>query len=379
MNISKKALVIGMYPKEANPQFALKLVDALDSIGYDTYAIIPANIDNIDRWNKYVNCGHVFFVHNEKGSGVVARIRKYTNIARYITIDRQKMKGFLKDIRFDLTFFTFYHRWNELVMREIDSRKFIAFLHDPEVHSGTDSVIQAREIAQMQKMDDVIVLSKKFITLTEKNYHINKRHIHFMPHCLFYGTKNVLEADEHLNDSTPINFLFFGRITEYKGIDILLSAYHNLEQYNSNVHLTIAGNGDFSKYKGLFDTCKNSMLINRYINEDEIPKIFNKENTVVVLPYTDATQSGVISIAYSFGCPVISSDTGGLREQLCDGECGLFFEPNNSIALENTMNKIEKNRLIMHEETIKMINQSKKLDWIVATKDVIRDINEEVR
>ena len=47
----------------------------------------------------------------------------------------------------------------------------------------------------------------------------------------------------------------------------------------------------------------------------------------------DATQSGVISLAHSFGCPVIASDTGGLKEQLNKGEIGLFCKIGNAKEL----------------------------------------------
>ena len=54
---------------------------------------------------------------------------------------------------------------------------------------------------------------------------------------------------------------------------------------------------------------------------------------LVVLPYTSATQSGVIPVAAAFGVPVIASDVGGLAEQLDQGACGILVPPADAPAL----------------------------------------------
>jgi glycosyltransferase involved in cell wall biosynthesis len=53
----------------------------------------------------------------------------------------------------------------------------------------------------------------------------------------------------------------------------------------------------------------------------------------VVLPYRSATQSGVVPLAFAFGVPAIASATGGLVEQVIDGETGLLFAPGDVDAL----------------------------------------------
>jgi glycosyltransferase involved in cell wall biosynthesis len=53
----------------------------------------------------------------------------------------------------------------------------------------------------------------------------------------------------------------------------------------------------------------------------------------VVLPYTSATQSGVIPIAAAFARPVVATDVGGLPEQLADGRCGVVVPAGNAEAL----------------------------------------------
>ena len=58
----------------------------------------------------------------------------------------------------------------------------------------------------------------------------------------------------------------------------------------------------------------------------------------VVLPYIEASQSGVAPLAYYYGKPIIASKIPGLTEVVKDAETGYLFESNEelkSILLKN--------------------------------------------
>ena len=147
------------------------------------------------------------------------------------------------------------------------------------------------------------------------------------------------------------------------------------EKYN-NITLTIAGNGDFTSYKRKFADLKNFTLINRYIEDNEVGALFAGPNIVVVLPYINATQSGVIPIAYEYLTPIIASDTGGLKEQLDDGNIGLLFENGNTNELMERMEEFIKypNKWVEQKELMKTFRET--LDWDILAKrllEIIRD------
>jgi glycosyltransferase involved in cell wall biosynthesis len=54
---------------------------------------------------------------------------------------------------------------------------------------------------------------------------------------------------------------------------------------------------------------------------------------VIVCPYRDATQSGVVLTAYAFGVPVVVSAVGGLIEYVEHGRTGLVVPPGDANAL----------------------------------------------
>lgn len=127
--------------------------------------------------------------------------------------------------------------------------------------------------------------------------------------------------------------LFFGRIDKYKGIGKLLDVYRDVEE--KVPPLVIAGNGRFTvEEEALIALCDNLHVLNRYIQDGEMVWLF-KHCTGVVLPYIEATQSGVIPIAYHFGKPVVVSNINGLTQFVAEGKTGLICS--NKAQWENAL------------------------------------------
>jgi glycosyltransferase involved in cell wall biosynthesis len=65
---------------------------------------------------------------------------------------------------------------------------------------------------------------------------------------------------------------------------------------------------------------------------------------IVVLPYLNATQSGVLNIAYGFRKPVVVTDVGGLSEDVVEGKTGYVVKPGKSEFIAEGIFKFMKNR-----------------------------------
>ena len=63
-----------------------------------------------------------------------------------------------------------------------------------------------------------------------------------------------------------------------------------------------------------------------YIKENEV-NIYFSASDVVVLPYINASQSGIIPLSYHYNKPVIVSDLEGLKEVVEIGKTGYIFNP----------------------------------------------------
>jgi glycosyltransferase involved in cell wall biosynthesis len=66
--------------------------------------------------------------------------------------------------------------------------------------------------------------------------------------------------------------------------------------------------------------------------------------SVVVLPYTDASQSGVVPLAYAFGKPVVVTDVGSLPEVVDDAETGYIVPPKDPTRLGDAIIDLLKNK-----------------------------------
>jgi len=80
-------------------------------------------------------------------------------------------------------------------------------------------------------------------------------------------------------------------------------------------------------------------LIDRYIEPDELPALFRR-TTAMVLPYTDATQSGVGAMAFGHGRPVIATEVGDLPAVVLHGRNGLVVPPRDAVALADAMDRL---------------------------------------
>ena len=140
--------------------------------------------------------------------------------------------------------------------------------------------------------------------------------------------------------STDKAILFFGRITPYKGLESLIAAFAEALKTDGNYRLIIAGRiKECPDYWQLVQDEITRLgvaerIIERieFIPDNETERYF-KAADVMVLPYTDIFQSGVLVLAYSFGLPVIASDVGSFRDDIVEGKTGYIFQPRDPVDM----------------------------------------------
>ena len=158
-------------------------------------------------------------------------------------------------------------------------------------------------------------------------------------------------------DPTKKILLFFGLIRNYKGLDLLLQAFSNL---NKEFILLIAGEvyGDEITYTNLIAKSKNKNIhfVNQFIDEQDV-KLYFSVADLCVLPYKSATQSGIQALANSFCLPVLISNVGGLAEDIVDEKNGFILNDINPLAIQKKIEEIfNENKLIQVEENLKIKN-----------------------
>jgi glycosyltransferase involved in cell wall biosynthesis len=133
--------------------------------------------------------------------------------------------------------------------------------------------------------------------------------------------------------------LFFGRLSYYKGIEVLVKAAPIIANHVKGVRIVIAGRPVSGYTLPVFPPLANGgtfELLDTYINNELLAELFQLA-TIVVCPYIDATQSGVMLTAYGFGKPVIVSNTGGLPEYIWQEKTGIIIPPGDHHQLARSI------------------------------------------
>lgn len=130
--------------------------------------------------------------------------------------------------------------------------------------------------------------------------------------------------------------LFFGRLTPYKSLHVLIEACRQMHRSNANpAYVVIAGGGQPEELASEM-LPPNVHVCNRFIDDEEVINLFSRCN-LVVLPYIEASQSALVAAAYSYSKPVIVTRVGALPEYVAEGETGWVVDAKGPQVLADTM------------------------------------------
>lgn len=169
--------------------------------------------------------------------------------------------------------------------------------------------------------------------------------ISFHPHPLY---EQFPKPANKLERRAGLELLFFGFVRPYKGLDTLIDAL-GLVPAKQNFFLTVAGEFWQGKEEIVRKIAEKSLhekieIIDRYLTEQEVADLFHRAD-LVVLPYRNATGSGVIPLAYHYNKPVIVTRVGGLPDVVDNGKTGLIVSPESPEELAKAISGITRHSL----------------------------------
>lgn len=239
-------------------------------------------------------------------------------------------------------------------------------VHDVNPHPNYGGkVVQLKDMVKMPYVHGGWRRADKILLLSEHSFKGFKE-----KYPQFTNKLDVLKLGAHVPNVCGIEppemhgineeyFLFFGRIDKYKGIGNLLKAFREVND-KVHTHLVIAGNGHLTEEEqSLIEKSTNGItLIKRYITDEEMVWLFENAKCLV-LPYIEASQSGVLSMSYYFGKKVIVSNLEGLTEFVEKGVTGDVFQDNKE--LEKCLLTYDKMETKKDEAVLEYY--SDKLEW----------------
>jgi glycosyltransferase involved in cell wall biosynthesis len=183
------------------------------------------------------------------------------------------------------------------------------------------------------EMDAVVVHTQYGAGRLERDFGVPAEKLRVIPHGAFdYLTRQEGEVPlpAELSEVTGPVILAFGLVRPYKGTDVLLEAFRQVE----GAELWVVGmpRMPMAELRELARRAPGTVrFVDRFVTDPEIPA-FMRRADLVVLPYRNIEQSGVLYTALAFGRPLILSSVGGFPEIAAHGAARLA-PPGDSQAL----------------------------------------------
>jgi len=190
-------------------------------------------------------------------------------------------------------------------------------------------------------------------------------------HCSKSGD-NVRKKNNILQDQVVL--LSFGKLSPYKGIDILLESFGML---GGNYYLIIAGQPNSKDYENTIlqgiETNRNKeriLFVNGYIDDNDVGAYF-KAADVLVMPYRHIDQSGVLFLSMSMGLPVLATNISAIKEAVAEGENAILVNYNDVNTMASAIKKLSESVQLRLKMGINNRNNIvKRFDLTVHTESI---------
>jgi glycosyltransferase involved in cell wall biosynthesis len=213
-------------------------------------------------------------------------------------------------------------------------KKIFITIHDSIPHSGLNSwkLFLPRLLFLITPYPRSYFFYSEFSKNQFEQHYKNDRHPKYVKRMYPYTFYNQFAKEGIANKK---HILFFGSIALYKGIETLIQAMPSVLEKFPDECLIIAGHckEGYSLNEDILKIYQNRItIINRYIPNEELVTLI-QESKLVVCPYLDATQSGVLMTAFALNIPVIATNVGAFPEYIEQNKNGMLVPVNDPDAL----------------------------------------------
>jgi len=192
-----------------------------------------------------------------------------------------------------------------------------------------------------------------------------------------------VRARYDLEDSKVI--LFVGALTRwhrYKGLDILIRAFMEIQRQLNEARLLIVGDGDLKpEYEALSSPIARKIIFSGNVDDDELPSYYAASD-LLVLPSIDRSEGFGLTLleANAAGRPVVATKVGGIPSVVTDGVNGLLAPPRDEKSLAETIINLMKDEDKLLEMGLNGRRIAEAHDWkqiSKKTEELYREVLED--
>jgi len=246
----------------------------------------------------------------------------------------------------DVIHFQHGHFWFNLLLPLLRRFPLVVTVHDVRHHLGDRESQRTPQWLMdfaYRRARQIIVHGRHMKQMVVDELDIPGERVHVVPHVAI-GPKQI----HKLPPENDHEILFFGRVWEYKGLEYLIRAEPLITAQLPEARIVIAGQGeDFDRYRRMMVHPDRFLVLNEWISEEKQAELFARAS-VVALPYTEASQSGVIPLAYTCAKPVVATTTGALPEMVDHGQTGYLVPPRDERALAEAIVRLLRDKQLRH-------------------------------
>lgn len=328
MQSSKRELrvaVVHWGSRGAGPELTLGTARALQAAGLNVFASISTYVDNAEDWAS---------------SGVaILPIRTYRSVREFIlrifTLPWQlfRFRSFLKSHEISIIVSPMYSLWHSAFPSILVGRKrhYVASIHDFTDHPGEEHWLKRWCRGAELRRADLFVCFSEFVEGALSR-------VVGQPILRLSLPSSPLAQVRSLSDhQETITVGFFGRILPYKGLNLFVNSIDRAHSCDSRIRGLVVGNGDVDQ--SFFEISAPVEWHLGWADNDAVEDFFRRVD-LVVLPYLEASQSGVIAQAFSWGVPVVVTPVGGLRAQVECAGAGLVADAVSVEAISDAIHEV---------------------------------------
>lgn len=259
-------------------------------------------------------------------AGFAAGFLRVPSLARRL---RRQAEAF----RADAVISVMTHLWTPLVAPGLKRAglRFVPMVHDAEPHPGDPGLLwEWRLTRELDAAESAIAFSDSVAA------GIHRRRPQLPVHRLPLGAIVPGGAAAPRVAGGGVLFVNAGRLRAYKGLDLLRDAWRLFHPRFPSARLVVAGEGDAEALAPGLAALPGVALRAGWLPEAELARLVASADAVV-LPYREASQSGVAPLAHAAGVPVVATPVGGLAEQVRDGVDGVLARAVSAEALADAM------------------------------------------
>jgi glycosyltransferase involved in cell wall biosynthesis len=253
--------------------------------------------------------------------------------------------------------------------------------HDATPRNGQSGRLEMAAWRQALSLVDAIVVHTRAGERLLATLGADSQQVALIPHGQLELAPEPVRVDRA--PGSPLSFLQFGYMQDYKGIDVLVRAVGLMDpEIRARCRFVIAGAAlmDITGVQHLIQETGVADVVDlvpRYFSDAEVSSLLRGAD-VLVFPYRRIQSSGVLSLALNLQRPVVATAVGCFKEMIEPGTHGLLIPPDDPVALAAALTRVATDDELRQTLAANLAAVARKIpSWDLiasSTVDVYRDV-----